>query len=128
MAAGRAPAEPARGAVAAGLRLRRPAARGASAVERGDDAVGAARSAGVAAVALGRALTIRRGVRREEEQEAAVLLGPDLVALVRRPVGDVAGPSALRAALVLDLELAVDDDQVRVLVDLVLLQQIPARR
>src|SRR4051812_29776290 len=68
------------------------------------------------------------GPWREDEEQARVTRGAHLVALVR--VEDRERPGAGRGSLpvAVDLDLAVDDDQVRTLMDLVVLQGVARRK
>jgi hypothetical protein len=60
----------------------------------------------------------------EHEQQPRVLLGADLVALVRVEDRREAGTAADAAAVGVDRHLAVDHDKVRPLVDLVVLEAL----
>src|SRR6478672_8646660 len=77
------------------------------------------RALAVALFAVARMPGSRPG--RQHEQQAGVAQGLDLVPLLRRPVRHRAHGCGLALALLTQLDLAVDHDQVGVLVDLVLL-------
>ena len=64
----------------------------------------------------------------EHEQDPGVTRGAHLVALSRVEHGREARPAAHGRAVGVDLHLAVDHDQVRALVDLVVLQALAGRQ
>src|SRR5215213_6048654 len=66
--------------------------------------------------------------RSEEEEEARVAGGTHLVGGLRLEVGDEAGPTGDRGAVLLDLDLARRHDEPGTLVDLVLLEPLPGRK
>src|SRR2546421_1876554 len=78
------------------------------------------RSVAMARVALA-------GPGREQEQQPGVARHPHLVALGRVVYGERAGAGALGAAVLHQLDLAVDDHQPRALVNLVLAQRLAGR-
>src|SRR3954453_1812878 len=75
-----------------------------------------------------RARVALAGPRREDQEQARVGGGADLVTLVRVEDRERPGRRGDPRAVLLDLHLAVEDDQVRALVDLVVLQGLSRRQ
>src|SRR3954447_10985726 len=79
----------------------------------------------VALVALAR--MPRTGPRSQDQQQARVAFRRYFVTLLRDPVGQCPGARRLALAVLAQLDLAIDHDQVGVLMDLVLLQLLARR-
>src|SRR3954447_6903720 len=81
---------------------------------------------GVALFALVR--VPRTGPRGQDQEQAGVARRGHLMALLGHPVRHGADAGGLALAVLGQLDLAIDDDQIRVLVDLVLLELLAGRQ
>ena len=68
------------------------------------------------------------GPGSEHQQQTGVSGGTNLVALLRDPVGHRSDPRRLALSILGELDLAVDDHEVAVFVDLVLLKLLAGRK